>query len=223
MIGKLSKICGQLALSLVFIMVSGNLAAQEDALKIYREGDYQAAVTLTLKEIEADKTNLDSYSVLGWSLNNLKRYNEAITYAKQAYQVNKADHRILGILAEAHLGLKQDLPALEYFQRFISVGLNLSGWDTRYLRDAYRDMGEIFIRLGEFHKADLAFSAAIAYDKGRSAYDAVRSGRLWARLGYARELSRDIAASVEAYRIALQKDTANEDAKSGMARIKPGT
>jgi cytochrome c-type biogenesis protein CcmH/NrfG len=44
---------------------------------------------------------------------------------------------------------------------------------------AYYYMGEIYLRLGRFGHADIAFSTALQYSSGNAKW--------WARLGYARE------------------------------------
>lgn len=205
--------------SVLLVLLSSVLVAQ-DALALYRDRRYEEAISITLKEIESNKSNMDSYSVLGWSLNNLKRYGEAVEWARKAYAINRGDHRIIGILAEGYLGLKQDANALEFYQRFISQGLTIPGWDPRYLRDAYRDVAEIHFRFKEYHKADIAFTTAISYDKGKSAFDPVRASRLYSRLGLARENAGEKEAARMAYQTALGKDAQNADAKSGFERVK---
>lgn len=194
-------------------------AGAQDALALYRDRKYEEAIAVTLRELETNKANMDAYSVLGWSLNNLKRYSEAVDHGRRAWNLVKTDHRIVGILAEAYYGLKQDANALEFYQRFVSMGSRLVGWDPRYMRDSYRDMAEIHIRFKEYHKADIALTTAIAYDRGRSALDAPRASRLQSRLGYARELEGDKAGAKAAYQAALAKDSTNTEASSGLTRV----
>ena len=57
-------------------------------------------------------------------------------------------------------------------------------------------MGEIFIRLGEYNHADMAFTTAV--------YHSPNTARWWARLGYAREMARDYQFALEAYDKSLQ-------------------
>ncbi len=57
-------------------------------------------------------------------------------------------------------------------------------------------MGEIFIRLGQYNNADIAFSTALHFE-GQNA-------RWWARLGYARETGGDYANAQAAYENALK-------------------
>ena len=196
------------------------LAAQEsDALQAYRNGQFQSAIDITLKEIQADPNNMDSYAVLCWSLNSLKRHAEAIQYAQKARQVNSSDHRLVEILAEANFALRNDISALSYYQQYVTLAV-LHGVENRYIRDAYRDMAEIFIRFSEYHHADIALVAAIQYDRGKTANDPVRAARLWARLGFVREQVADVRNSLAAYEKALGLDSTNPDAISGRDRVR---
>lgn len=210
---------GLLAVCLCFLPLSA--AAQEvgDALQAYRNAQFQTAIEITLKELKADPSNMDSYAVLCWSLNSLKRYPEAIQHAQKGRQINPGDHRMVGILAEANFALRNDLAASTLYQQYISMALQLDV-DNRYIRDAYRDLAEIFIRFAEFHHADIALFAATQYDRGKSAYEPVRAARLWARLGYAREQATDFRNAATAYDKAISLDESNPDAVSGRDRVR---
>lgn len=208
---------GAVALA-VLLALPALLSAQEgDALQAYRNNQYQAAIEITQREIKADPGNMDSYAVLGWSLNMLKRYPEAIQFATKGNQVNPGDHRMVGILAEANYALRNDLAALGFYQKYITMALQLDV-DNRYIRDAYRDLAEIFIRFNEFHHADIALFSATQYDRGKSANEPARAARLWARLGYVREQEGDFRNALVAYDKALSLDESNADAVEGKAR-----
>ena len=62
-----------------------------DALGRYREGDFEQAVEICLEEIEVTPRSRDSYSVLGWSLIALKRYDEALQELSQLQAINPND------------------------------------------------------------------------------------------------------------------------------------
>ena len=162
---------------------------------------------------------MQTYAVLCWSLNSLKRHAEAIQYAQKARQVNSSDHRLVEILAEANFALRNDISALSYYQQYVTLA-GLHGVENRYIRDAYRDMAEIFIRFSEYHHADIALVAAIQYDRGKTANDPVRAARLWARLGFVREQVADVRNSLAAYEKALGLDSTNPDAISGRDRVR---
>ena len=92
--------------------------------------------------------------------------------------------------------------------------------DNRYIRDAYRDLAEIFIHFGEFHHADIALFSATQYDRGKSAYEPARAARLWARLGYVREQATDFRNAATAYDKAISLDESNPDAVAGRDRVR---
>jgi tetratricopeptide (TPR) repeat protein len=177
------------------------------------------AIEITQKEMAADPSNMDSYAVMCWSLNSLKRYSEAISIAQKGRQINSTDHRLVEVLAEASFALRNDASALSYYQQYIVLA-TAHEVDNRYIREAYRQMGEIFIHFTEYHHADIALVAAIQYDKGKTANDSIRASRLWSRLGYVREKLGDVAASMNAYEKALSLDAANTEAISGRDRLK---
>lgn len=194
-------------------------ASPGDALQAYRQGNYQLAVDITFKEIAADPRNMDSYAVLGWSLNALKRYREAADYTQRGRQYNPADHRLVGILAEANYSQRNDLTAASFYQQYISMTSSIPGYDPRYTRDAYRDLAEIFIRFGEYHHADIALSSAVLYDTGRAPADLSRQARFLARQGFVREQLKDFANAKLSYDKSIERDPNNGDAIAGRARV----
>jgi tetratricopeptide (TPR) repeat protein len=181
--------------------------AQPDALQEYRNRNFDRAVAITLEELERNPNNIDSYVVLGWSLNALGRYQEAVDYGLQALQVNRFESRIIQIVAEAHYNLGNSLQALEYLQRYVQVAPTGS-----YVDWVYAAMGEIFIRLGEYHRADIALSTSVYHNN--------RIAARWVRLGFAREQLEDWEYALEAYERALQLDPNLSDAVRGAQRVR---
>jgi tetratricopeptide (TPR) repeat protein len=197
---------------LVFVAVLTAIAgiAQEDepdALAMYLRGDYDDAIRTTLNELEENPNNIESYVVLGWSLNAAGRYQDAVDYGLQALQVNQYESRIIRILATAYVGLGNDLQALDYLEDY--VRLFPTGTD---IDRVYASMAEIFIRFGEFHHADIALATAL-YHNDRDA------GR-WARLGYTREQLEQWQYAVEAYERALDLDPNLSAAARGLDRAR---
>ncbi len=190
-----------------------------DALAAYRNGQYQQAIDITQKELAADPNNLDSYAVQCWSLNSLKRFGDSIQIAQKGRQISATDHRLVEVLAEANFALRNDISALSYYQQYITLA-TAHEVESRYIRDAYRDLAEIFVRFTEYHHADIALVAAIQFDKGKSANDPVRAARLWGRLGFVREQTGNLVAASSAYDKALSIDPTNADGLSGRERIK---
>ncbi len=192
------------------LLTPAGLSAQTDApdaLQAYREGRFPDAIQITRDELAANPNNLDSYVVLGWSLNALRRSQEAIDSSLRALQINQFDSRILQIIAEAHVVSGNAMEALHYLERYVRVAPT-----GAFIDWAYFAMGEILIEFGEYHRADIAISASV-YHNGRSA-------ARWARLGHAREQVGEWVPALEAYDRALQLNPNLADAVSGRQRVR---
>lgn len=191
------------------VVAAAPILAQEppDALQAYRDGRFADAIEITLAEIEANPNNVESYVVLGWSLNALGRSQDAVDYGLQALQVNQFESRILQIVAEAHLDSGNQLDALTYLERYVRVAPT-----GQYIDWVYFAMGEIFMGLGEFHRADIAISTSVYHNS--------RSAPRWARLGFAREQLEEWEFALAAYERALQLDPGLADAIRGRQRIR---
>jgi tetratricopeptide (TPR) repeat protein len=192
---------------LIMILLPVLLAAQErpDALAMYRQGEYEKAISVCLNELEASPRNMNSFTVLGWSLIALKRYQDALDYGMQGLDISRYDHRVVEIVAEANFYLGNNLESLKYFEEYTV----LAPTGDR-IGIVYFFMGEIFIRIGEYSHADIAFSTAV--------YHRPNIARWWARLGYAREMAEDFIFAMEAYDQALKLNPSLSDALRGKER-----
>ena len=177
-----------------------------DALKLYNDGYYKEAILICEEEIALNPNNMDSYSVLCWSLVANKQYNEAETRATEARKINAYDVRLIEVLAEAKYFLGKNNEALNLFQRFIS---NVSENANRVGR-AYYYMGEIYIRQTKYNHADIAFSTAVRYEPQKDYW--------WARLGYAKENAKDYIGALKVYEKALSLNPSQYDANRGKER-----
>lgn len=196
-----------LALMLGFsLMLFAQAAVKKDALQLYRERQYDAAITVCEQEIKADPSNMDAYSVLIWSLLRQKRYLQAKERGLQARKENSYDIRIIEALGEAEYYLGKNDSALSYFQRYVS---NARESDGDYVLSYYY-MGEIYIKQSKFQHADIALTTAVKNKPDRADY--------WTRLGYAREMCKEYASAIEAYDKALELNANSSDAKSGKER-----
>ena len=182
--------------------------AQErpDALQKYRNGEYSEAVKICLNELENMPRNLDSYTVLGWSLVRLGRYQEALDYGLAALKISRYDTRIIENIGEAHYYIGNNMEALKYFEEYVSLVESGGRVDV-----AYYYMGEIFIRLGEFNHADIALTTAL--------YHSPNVARWWSRLGYAREMAEDYKWALDAYDRALRLNPSYAEAIRGKSRV----
>jgi tetratricopeptide (TPR) repeat protein len=193
---------------LALVLGTGVAGAQEnrDALELYRNGNYEQAVEVTLQEIEEQPRNMDAYTVLGWSLLSLRRYEDALQYGLRALEISRFDSRIVHIVAESHYYLGNYQDALGYFEEYVAIA------PTGDLVDqVYYNMGEIFLRFGEYHHADAAFSTAVYLNDNVAAW--------WSRLGFAREQAGDYPYALEAYERALELNPNLAEAARGRERV----
>ena len=195
---------GVVMLAIVAATASGQDRA--DALALYRNSEYQAAVDVTRQELEENPSNLDSFVVMGWSQIGLGRYSDALESANAALAVARYDQRVIEIAGEAlyYLGRLQD--ALARFEEYAALAP-----EGARIEQVYAFMGEILLELEEFARADIAFSRAL--------YALPNSTDWWARLGYARELAGAYESALLAYDRALSLDPAFGDASRGRSRV----
>lgn len=184
------------------------VAAQSrpDALELYRQGRYEAAVDVTLEELAENPANLDSYTVLGWSLLALGRYEDALRYGQQGLEVSRFDHRIVNIVGESHYRLGNYVDALQFMQNYAALAPT-----GTLIDEVYYTMGEIHIRLEEYHHADIALTTAVFLNATRAQW--------WARLGYAREMAGSSEHAADAYREALDRNPSLIEAQRGLDRV----
>lgn len=182
-------------------------AQRRDALVLYQNGDYAAAIQICETEIARNPSRIESYVVLCWSLVRNRQYAEAEQRATDGLKVSPYDLRLIEILGEAKYYLGKNNGALEQFQRYVA---NAPESGSR-VGAAYYFMGEIYIRQARYQHADISLSAAV---KKEPLLD-----RWWTRLGYAREMAGNYYEAAEAYDEALLLNAASSDAQSGKARV----
>lgn len=182
----------------------------EDALVLFRQGNYDRAVRVCLSELESETRTrtqkLDSYVVLCWSLLKAGRYRDTVSYVREGLKLNTNDARLIFTMSEAYFSLKDYRNALDSLERYVRVAPT-----GDKLQQVYNYMGEIFLEWGENNHAVTAFATAVNIDPNVSA--------LWSNLGEAKEKIGDIKGAKEAYRRALNLQSYNEQAKAGMARL----
>ena len=194
------------ALNFLLLILPAAAQTKPDALVLYKQGRYADAINVCLAEIEDTPRNLDSYVVLCWALVKAERYDEAETWAARGRGVSRYDPRLLEIAGEALYFQGKNERALALFEEYVAY----AAAGTR-MTETYDFMGDIFLRLGKYRHADIAFSAALQYDG--------QSPERWVQAAYAREMAGDLRYSLDAYDSALKLSPANQDAARGRARV----
>jgi tetratricopeptide (TPR) repeat protein len=193
---------------LFFVLVGAVATGQDrpDALKLYRAGRYTEAVQVCLNELEEMPRNMDSYTVMGWSLLALGNFDESWAQMSRALQIAPYDQRIVQIAGETLYHMGRNEASLSYLEQYVALAPTGSR-----IASVYYQMGEIFIRLGQYNNADIAFSTALHYEGQNALW--------WSRLGYAREVGGDLTYAREAYENALKLNAGLEDARRGLESV----
>ena len=181
--------------------------AQRDALALYNRGRYAEAVEVCLAEIELEPNSRNSYAVLAWSLIALGRHREALDHLQQAMRFARGDHRLIQARGEANYFLRRNEEALRWFEEYVHQAPN----GPRVPR-TYYFMGDIFMRLGEYNRADIAITKAVSFSPDNA--------RWWLALGQAREGSTMYNLAETAYLRALELNRNLADAAAALERVR---
>lgn len=195
--------------AIVFLILIIQSAAAQDkpnALELYRNGRYYEAIQVCRAELIQLPSNMDSYVVMGWSYLALQQYDNVIENANKALSIRRWDNRILETMGQAYYYKQEYGTALEYFQEVVAI-LDPGYWMAR----AYYFMGLTYIKLEEYHHADISLVTALDM--------APENPYWWSRLGFAREQSGALFLSLDAYTKAIQLDAAQEEARLGLQRV----
>ncbi len=115
----------------------------------FDEGDFRRAVreySLGLQLYPREKNLLNS---LGVALMEMNRVHDAITSFTQVLAKEPDNHMALVNLGYAYLRQGKDRPALEHFEKALSVHYHLSMAGT----DIYRQLGRLYCRMERFQEA----------------------------------------------------------------------
>jgi tetratricopeptide (TPR) repeat protein len=226
MVGRLAfLICAALVLRVTPVFSQNPDAAPPvsrlDALQNYRTGRdlenrgrleeanryYAEAQRICNDEISRNSSNMDSYTVLTWTLQRLRRYGEVISWGERALRVQN-DFRIIETMGEAYFYLDNYTESLRFMQRYANA---LPQGDRASV--AYFFIGEIYRIQNKFLLADIAYTTAVRLEPGSALW--------WYRLGTVRESAGDAAPAAEAYERALRLNTNYREAREGLSRVRP--
>jgi tetratricopeptide (TPR) repeat protein len=170
-------------------------------------GYYNEAVRICNDELARNTANMDSYTVLTWTLQRLGRYTEVIRWGERALGVNANDYRIIETMGEAYFYLDNYAESLRFMQRYANA---LPQGERASV--AYFFIGEIYRLQQRYRHADIAYTTAVRLEPGSALW--------WYRLGSVREALGDAAPAVEAYERALRLDPGYREASTALARLR---
>ena len=177
-----------------------------EAMNLYRAKQYKEAIKVCEAKIKVNPSDIESHTILCWSLLLTGQYLQAEERAQNARKINSTDIRLIEALAEAKYRLGKNDEALTYFQKYVSSARESDG-DFGL---SYFFMGEIYIKQAKYQHADIALTTAVRSKPQNATW--------WTRLGYAREQCKSYASAVEAYNKALSVNPSYADAVKGKER-----
>jgi tetratricopeptide (TPR) repeat protein len=198
---------------------TGQNAARPDALRSYRIGRdlesrdrmdeanqyYNEAVRICMEEISQNSANMDSYTVLTWTLQRQRKYAEVITWGERGLRINANDYRIVETMGEAYFYLDRYDDSLRSMQRYVN-----SVPQGERTSVAYFFIGEIFRYQKKYHRADIAYTTAVRLEPNSALW--------WYRLGSVRESAGELSPAIEAYQRALRLNPNYREATEGLTR-----
>jgi len=194
---------------LLFLLLVGNAAGaqglKERGAALLEGGRFEEARALGLDAVNADPADMEGNLLLCQSLVSLGRPADAANYAAKAWE-RRRDPRLAELLGEAFYFLGRNPEALSWFQAYLS-----SMPEGARAGLAYYYTGELYVRLGRFGHADIAFLTAVRHDPGNA--------RWWVRLGWAQEKAGDPSQALRSYDKACVLDPRLEDATIGKERV----
>lgn len=173
---------------------------------LYHEGKYEQAILECEKEIASNASNIDSYITLTSVYMAMKDYMKAYTASQRARKVQQYHPRLIEMQAISCYHLGRNIESLNLLQVYLSYTSQ-----EKDVSEIYYYMGEIYLRLSQYHHADIALSTAVSIRPFELSW--------WARLGYVREKSKTYKYSLEAYQKALSFDSNYFDALEGKKRV----
>jgi tetratricopeptide (TPR) repeat protein len=190
-----------------------------DALQNYRTGRdlearnrmgdaavyYNEAVRICGEEIARNPSNMDSYTVMTWTLQRQGKYAEVINWGERGLRIGGADYRIIETMGEAYFYLANYNESIKCMQQYVSARP-----EGERASVAYFFLGEIYRLQQRYRHADIAYTTAVRLEPGLALW--------WYRLGLVREYAGEFAPAAEAYERALRLNPNYREAGEGLSR-----
>ena len=168
---------------------------------------YNESVRICLEELNRNGSNMDSYTVLTWTLLRQRRYAEVINWGDRALRINAGDYRVVETMGEAYFYLNDYEHSLIMMQRYAASMPRGDRASTVYFF-----MGEIYRNQRKYLHADIAYTTAVTLEGSMFLW--------WYRLGTVREASGEYASAVEAYEKSLALNPGYRETTEALERTK---
>ena len=168
---------------------------------------YNEAVRICLDELNRNSANMDSYTVLTWTLLRQRRYAEVINWGDRALRINAGDFRIVETMGEAYFYLNDYEHSLIMMQRYAASMPRGDRAST-----AYFFMGEIYRNQRKYLHADIAYTTAVTLEGSVFLW--------WYRLGNVREAAGEYGSAIAAYEKTVSLNPGFREASEALERTK---
>jgi tetratricopeptide (TPR) repeat protein len=169
---------------------------------------YNTAVRICTDEISRNQATRDSYTVLAWTLQRQRKYNDVITWGERGLRFFSDEYRIMETMGEAYFYLDDYTNSLRFMQRY--VNFIPQGERTSV---AYFFIAEIYRLQAKYRHADIAYSTAVRLEPGIALW--------WYRMGTVREAAGDNNPAAAAFEQALRLNPNYQQARDGLNRLNP--
>ena len=168
---------------------------------------YNEAVRICMEELNRNNANMDSYTVLTWTLLRQRRYAEVINWGDRALRINPGDFRIVETMGEAYFYLNDYEHSLIMMQRYAA---SMPRGDRASI--AYFFMGEIYRNQRKYLHADIAYTTAVTLESSIFLW--------WFRLGNVREAAGEYESALTAYERSLSLSPNSREATEALERTR---
>ena len=209
-----------LVTAMAFQAAAQTTGANPTALQNYRRGRdleamnrwgeanslYNEAVRQCLEDVSRNAATRDTYTVITWTMQRQRRYNDVISWGERGLRVYPDEFRIIETMGEAFFYLDDYERSLSFMQRYT----NLLPEGER-VSVAFFFIGEIYRLTEKYLHADIAYTTAVRFEPDLALW--------WYRLASVREKAGDRRPAIEAYQRALRLNPNYREARDGLARL----
>jgi tetratricopeptide (TPR) repeat protein len=167
---------------------------------------YNEAVRQCLEEVTGNAASRTTYTVLTWTLQRQRKYNDVVTWGERGLRLFPDEYRIMETMGEAFFYLEDYTRSLSYMQRYTNA---LPQGDR--VSVAYFFSGEIYRLTQKYRHADIAYTTALRFEPNLALW--------WYRLGSVREEIGERSSAIDAYQQALRINPNYNEARNGIARL----
>ena len=178
----------------------------QNARTLIRHGEFPLALNLLRQASNLDSMNPTTLEMLGSCLEQVNKFEEAL-YARKALAKAQPNFENLHKLATCYYKLGRDADALEqYYEALVHLTE-----ENIFLFETYKNMGNIFVRQGDFDGAEEYYNKAYTLNAA--------SDVLLVNLGTLQVQRNDFDKSLYCFRKAVEINRQNDKAWVGLAMV----